>query len=728
MNARNTLEFTISDTNRAVRFRWVVCQLESLSDCASVEELENSLRSLPPTLPATYERILTHIPENFRAKVHLLLQWLAFQNGDWTWSGTAGLTVARAAEAAVVMPDKPFDPASHRLAYPRDILVFTSSLITLVGLESEMTVRIVITTPDWVDDDDPEILQLAHASVKDYLTSEMIRSSDAKGFYMSEVDAHATLAGASLQYLLSMDNEALPDDASEWAKRYPLLEYAAHNWNWHLRQVPEAHSRALFLMDLARRLLDRSSGSTSPLPLQNWLLVLSKRGFPTLEQPSLMHYAVILDLPNLLRSLVADMADTGLADKHPDPDGAMLQIATARGQDENSSTLVRHKYHVSTASKKTHQVPLLVAIRHSKPVLVDLLLSKDAASDLIFIPMTTITLGTFLSARVRIDDNGSEELDPEQNSGLEFTKDDVQYLLEHAKRATIKFSGYTSESRRIKFIGTLLHWVILIQDEENFKLLLQNGAEVDVTFKEYGKGKSIEGTALFLALQGKSRLMQNELLDRDIDPNAPVITRWNTKLQKGTVFHVAVQLGRVHVVKRLLEKGAKFEKYEAQEDSFTTFTTTLSIAVAYNHFEVTEYLLDHGANPQSLTSTSMAVNADQHGPLQLGSASYLLHFQTNILGQDISSVPHGILQKMLDKGGLVNCPEEDVVPPIVAHITRMRREVVQFLLSNGADIQYDGKFGTPLYHAAHLYDRALEKMLRDRGAVDISTVPYWTGL
>jgi hypothetical protein len=97
-------------------------------------------------------------------------------------------------------------------------------------------------------------------------------------------------------------------------------------------------------------------------------------------------------------------------------------------------------------------------------------------------------------------------------------------------------------------------------------------------------------------------------------------------------------------------------------------------------------------------------------------------------GGDISSVPRGIWQKMLDKCGLVNCPEEDVVPPIVAHITRMRIEVVQFLLSNGADIHYDGKFGTPLYHAAHLYDRTLENMLRDRGAVDISTVPYWTGL
>jgi hypothetical protein len=275
----------------------------------------------------------------------------------------------------------------------------------------------------------------------------MIRSSDAKGFYMSEIDAHATLAGACLQYLLSMDNEALPDDASEWPKQYPLLEYAAHNWNWHLRQVPEAHSRSPFLMGLAHKLLDGSSRSTSPLPLQNWLLVLSKRGSSTLEQPSLMHYAVILNLPNLLRSLVADGVDTGLGNKYPDPGGDMLRIATTYGHDEISSILVKPKYYVSTASKKTHQVPLLLAIRHSKPDLVDLLLSKGAASDLIVVPTKTNTLGTFLSATVRIDDNGSVESDTVENSDLDFTKQDVQYLLEHAKRATIKFSGYTSESR-----------------------------------------------------------------------------------------------------------------------------------------------------------------------------------------------------------------------------------------------------------------------------------------
>jgi hypothetical protein len=76
-----------------------------------------------------------------------------------------------------------------------------------------------------------------------------------------------------------------------------------------------------------------------------------------------------------------------------------------------------------------------------------------------------------------------------------------------------------------------LHWVILIQGEENFKKFLQNGAEVDEPFKEYGKGKSILGTTLYLALQGKPELMQNELLDRDTDPNAAVTTRWDSELQ-----------------------------------------------------------------------------------------------------------------------------------------------------------------------------------------------------
>jgi hypothetical protein len=78
------LGMVISGADRTIGFRWVVCQLESLSNCTSIDELEGALRSLPPTLPATYERILLQIPGSHRTKVHVLLQWLAFQNRDWT--------------------------------------------------------------------------------------------------------------------------------------------------------------------------------------------------------------------------------------------------------------------------------------------------------------------------------------------------------------------------------------------------------------------------------------------------------------------------------------------------------------------------------------------------------------------------------------------------------------------------------------------------------------------
>jgi hypothetical protein len=237
-------------------------------------------------------------------------------------------------------------------------------------------VRIVITTPDWIDDDDPEVLQLAHASVKDYLTSEMVQNSDGKCFYISETGAHVTLTGACLQYLLSMDNEVLPEDTVNGLSGSRFWNMQHRTGIYHLRQIPEADSHAPFLMDLARKLLDGSSIAVSSLPLQNWLLVLSKRGSSAVEQPSLMYYAVILNLPNLLRSLMSKGVGTGMEETYRDPNGTMLRIATTHGHDEISSILVRHKYYVSTASKKTHEVPLLLAIRHSKPELVELLLSQ----------------------------------------------------------------------------------------------------------------------------------------------------------------------------------------------------------------------------------------------------------------------------------------------------------------------------------------------------------------
>jgi hypothetical protein len=112
---------------------------------------------------------------------------------------------------------------------------------------------------------------------------------------------------------------------------------------------------------------------------------------------------------------------------------------------------------VRTASKETHEVPLLLEIRHSNPDLIELLLNQGAAIDLVLIPIKTHLSGTYLSATVRIDEHPYDDWDTEESSMLSFSSRDIQYLIDHAQKATVRLYGYTSESRQYEFNGTILH-------------------------------------------------------------------------------------------------------------------------------------------------------------------------------------------------------------------------------------------------------------------------------
>src|ERR1700742_813656 len=57
------------------RFRWVVCQLETLRRCLP-SSVQSILADLPESLDETYERILLQIPKWSRAHAHRLLQCL----------------------------------------------------------------------------------------------------------------------------------------------------------------------------------------------------------------------------------------------------------------------------------------------------------------------------------------------------------------------------------------------------------------------------------------------------------------------------------------------------------------------------------------------------------------------------------------------------------------------------------------------------------------------------
>lgn len=119
------------------RFRWAVCQLDTLRKCIKPSTLRKALASLPKTLDDTYERILCNIDKDHAADALKVLQWLAFS--------ARPLELQEVAEAtAITLDELPrFDP-EDRLRHPTDILAICSSLISVsrpISLPYESSLR-----------------------------------------------------------------------------------------------------------------------------------------------------------------------------------------------------------------------------------------------------------------------------------------------------------------------------------------------------------------------------------------------------------------------------------------------------------------------------------------------------------------------------------------------------------------------------------------------------------
>jgi Ankyrin repeats (3 copies) len=85
-----------------------------------------------------------------------------------------------------------------------------------------------------IDDKDGKIVQFSHLSVKDFLTSDLLRKSDLINdfhYYISLDDAHATFTRACLTVLLQLDESTNKTRLA----RFPLAFYAARHWVDHAK-------------------------------------------------------------------------------------------------------------------------------------------------------------------------------------------------------------------------------------------------------------------------------------------------------------------------------------------------------------------------------------------------------------------------------------------------------------------------------------------------------------
>lgn len=91
------------------RFRWAACQVEILSKLHCVADIRDGLQNLPKTLDATYERVLSNMPEEHRSTAKKAL--LLLSNSDFNFSDVLTLREA----VAVDIENQTYDPADSSL-------------------------------------------------------------------------------------------------------------------------------------------------------------------------------------------------------------------------------------------------------------------------------------------------------------------------------------------------------------------------------------------------------------------------------------------------------------------------------------------------------------------------------------------------------------------------------------------------------------------------------------
>ena len=206
-----------------VSFRWVHLSLENLRTKRTAKAVREALTSLPESLQASYEAILSRISKDDRQIVREALFWLCFS--------VRPLSLAELNEAVMLDDDQTFVDDDTRLTQDDLILRLCQGLIEVQA----------DATQDYDILASPTMIVLGHSSVKTYLTSPDILTSRASFFAFQFHTGDSVLMRKCLQYLsLTHFRPGYTDPTSalvDLQTEYPLLQYAAYCWALHAKST-----------------------------------------------------------------------------------------------------------------------------------------------------------------------------------------------------------------------------------------------------------------------------------------------------------------------------------------------------------------------------------------------------------------------------------------------------------------------------------------------------------
>jgi len=493
----------------------VFCQLVYLRHCLP-QRIRRALNELPPTLDATYERTLQDISEQNWEFARRLFHCVAAASRPLRIEELAEFLAFEFDEGdfPTYLPDwRPEDPINA-------VLSTCPSFLTVVDVRGS------------------SVIQFAHFSVKEYLTSK--RLAEAKDtisrFHVSMTPAHTIVAQACLGVLLHIDENVTKDDL----EKLPLANYAAEHWVAHARFEDVSRS----IEDGMKCLFDPNNRH-----LSIWVWIRDpesgKRKFHKSEHPSELeatplHYVAFCGLHDIAKFLIFERSQDVNA-RGFDNEETPLGVASREGHSEVARVLLEHGADAETRDKSDWS-PLEQALSKGHAEVVQVLLehrvdvhAQDKHNNT---PLHVASVnGRLEASRVLLELGADPNARREENqTPLHRTEEEgvARVLLEYGADP----NAQDNNNR------TPLYWALERRSlPEVAGVLLENGADANAR-------DSKNCTPLHLAsrdgyLDGVRLLLQHssDIHARDDEGRTP--------------FQVATENGRQNVMELLLEHGAE---------------------------------------------------------------------------------------------------------------------------------------------------------------------------
>ncbi|KAH7877022.1 ankyrin repeat-containing domain protein [Lentinula edodes] len=412
-------------------FRWVECQLRAVQQCTSHTSVKKALGKLPKDLEETYEQALKRCKDQGNAEEaqHLLL-WLLYAYEPLTKRQFGEILAVDLGEQ-VVNPYMEF----------KEGLVIDTTIVT-VGQD--------------------KIVQLAHASVKEYLISYSLQKETQDLFQLNEKLAHDIMTQTTIIYLMQKENI----DSGYYRS---FAHYSVEKWLSHASKVEEYKLKGK-AQNLIHRMLENNNQYFA-----RWETIYRRQRYFSPKTP--LYYGALNGLCEVVPKLISEL---NLVNLQGGQYRYALLAAANRGNEAIVKLLLENGADVNAQGGEYSNA--LQAAAHARDEAIVKLLLENGAD---------------------VNAQGGEYGNALQAAAHARDEAIVKLLLEKGADVNAQGGEY----------GNALQAAAHARDEAIVKLLLEKGADVNAQGGEYGN-------ALQAAAYQENEVIVKLLLEKGADVNA----------------------------------------------------------------------------------------------------------------------------------------------------------------------------------------------------------------